>query len=86
MLYTSKGMARWLCITDREVRNLRDQGVLPEVRPGVFDAETTVQKYITFKFGNQDDQVRLIAARAEREETRGKIEKMRMEEAYYPAR
>ena len=64
MLYTSKGMARWLCITDREVRNLRDQGVLPEVRPGVFDAETTVQKYITFKFGNQDDQVRLIAARA----------------------
>ncbi len=81
MLYTSKGMARWLCITDREVRNLRDQGVLPEVRPGVFDAETTVQKYITFKFGNQDDQVRLIAARAEREETRGKIEKMRMEEA-----
>ena len=40
-----------------------------------------VRQYLNFKIGNKDDQARLVAARAEREETRGKIEKMRMEEA-----
>ena len=81
MLYTSKAVGEWLGITDRQVRNLRDQGVLSEVRPGVFDMKVCVRQYLNFKIGNKDDQARLVAARAEREETRGKIEKMRMEEA-----
>ena len=81
MLYTSKAVGEWLNITDREVRNLRDQVLLSEDRPGIFDMKTVVRQYLDFKIGNRDDQVRLIAARAEREETRGKIEKMRMEEA-----
>lgn len=81
MLYTSKAVGEWLGITDRQVRNLRDQGVLSEVRPGVFDMKVCVRQYLNFKIVNKDDQARLVAARAEREETRGKIEKMRMEEA-----
>ena len=79
-LYTSKAVGEWLGITDRQVRNLRDQGVLSEVRPGVFDMKVCVRQYLKFKIGDKDDQARLVAARAEREETRGKIEKMRMEE------
>lgn len=81
MLYTSKAVGEWLGITDRQVRNLRDQGVLSEVRPGVFDMKVCVRQYLNFKIGNKDDQARLVAARADREETRGKIEKMKMEEA-----
>ena len=77
-LYTSKAVGEWLGITDRQVRNLRDQGVLSEVRPGVFDMKVCVRQYLNFKTGGKDG---LAAARAEREETRGKIEKMRMEEA-----
>lgn len=80
-LYTSKAIAECLGITDRQVRNLRDDGVLSEVRPGVFDMKTVVRQYLDFKIGNRDDQIRLVAARAKREETRGKIEEMRMEEA-----
>lgn len=80
-LYTSKAVAECLGITDRQVRNLRDEGKLSEVRPGVFDMKTVVRQYLEMKVGNRDDQTRLVAARAEREETRGKIEKMRMEEA-----
>ena len=72
MLYTSKAVGEWLGITDRQVRNLRDQGVLSEVRPGVFDMKVCVRQYLNFKIGNKDDQARLVAARAEREETRGK--------------
>ena len=81
MLYTSKAVAEWLSITERRVRELRDEGVLPEVRPGVFNMKRCVRRYLKYKIGDKDDQVRLIAARAEREETRGEIEKMRMEEA-----
>ena len=70
MLYTSKAVGEWLGITDRQVRNLRDQGVLSEVRPGVFDMKVCVRQYLNFKIGNKDDQARLVAARAEWEETR----------------
>lgn len=44
MLYTSKAVGEWLGITDRQVRNLRDQGVLSEVRPGVFDMKICVRQ------------------------------------------
>ena len=73
MLYTSKAVGEWLGITDRQVRNLRDQGVLSEVRPGVFDMKVCVRQYLNFKIGNKDDQARLVAARAEREEAQGDL-------------
>ena len=32
-LYTSKVVAQWLCLTERRVRQLRDEGVIVEARP-----------------------------------------------------
>ena len=80
-LYTSKAVAEVLGVTERRVRELRDEGVLSEERPGIFNMKTVVKQYLTYKIGDKDDSSRLTAARADREETRGKIEKMKMEEA-----
>ena len=61
---------------------VKDEGVLTEERPGIFNLKTVVRQYVAYKTGGtKDDQSRLAAARADREETRGKIEKMKMEEA-----
>lgn len=80
-LYTSKAVAEVLGVTERRVRELRDEGVLSEERPGIFNMKTVVKQYLAYKIGDKDDKSRLAAARADREETRGKIEKMKMEEA-----
>lgn len=80
-LYTSKAVAEVLGVTERRVRELRDEGVLSEERPGIFNMKTVVKQYLTYKIGDKDDSSRLTAARADREETRSKIEKMKMEEA-----
>lgn len=78
-LYTSKVVGEWLGITDREVRALRDKGVLSEEKPGLFKMKSVVREYIQFKLGG-DRQEKLLAARAEREQARAKLETMRMEE------
>lgn len=80
-LYTSKAVAEVLGVTERRVRELRDEGVLSEERPGIFNMKTVVKQYLAYKIGDKDDSSRLTAARADREEIRGKIEKMKMEEA-----
>lgn len=81
-LFTTKGIADCLNLTERRVRELRDEGVLTEERPGIFNLKTVVRQYVAYKTGGtKDDQSRLAAARADREETRGEIEKMKMEEA-----
>lgn len=80
-LYTSKAVAEVLGVTERRVRELRDEGVLSEERPGIFNMKTVVKQYLAYKIGDKDDSSRLTAARADREETRGEIEKMKMEEA-----
>lgn len=80
-LYTAKAVAEVLGITDRQVRNLRDEGVLTEMRPGLFNLKTAVRQYLDFKLGGRDDQANLIAKKAEREAVKAEIEKMRLEEA-----
>lgn len=47
-LYTSKVVAQWLGLTERRVRQLRDEGVIAETRPGLYDLQPTVAKYITY--------------------------------------
>ena len=47
-LYTSKVVAQWLGLTERRVRQLRDEGVIAEARPGLYDLQPTVSKYITY--------------------------------------
>lgn len=50
-LYTSRVVANWLCLTERRVRQLRDEGVIQEARPGLYDLQQTVNKYITYLGG-----------------------------------
>ena len=40
-LYTSKVVAQWLGLTERRVRQLRDEGVIAEARPGLYDLQPT---------------------------------------------
>lgn len=47
-LYTSAAIARVLDMTERNVRHLRDNGVLTEVRPGLYDPTTSIHQYISF--------------------------------------
>lgn len=50
-LYTSKVVAQWLCLTERRVRQLRDEGVIQESAPGLYDLQQTVARYIQFLGG-----------------------------------
>lgn len=50
-LYTSKVIAQWLCLTERRVRQLRDEGVIVEARPGLYDLQPTVARYIKYLGG-----------------------------------
>lgn len=54
-LYTSKVVAAWLGLTDRRVRQLRDEGVLPETQPGLWELRPTVGRYIAYLRKGSDD-------------------------------
>ena len=43
-LFTTKGIADCLNLTERRVRELRDEGVLTEERPGIFNLKTVVRQ------------------------------------------
>ena len=50
-LYTSKVVAQWLGLTERRVRQLRDEGVIQEARPGLYDLQPTVLRYSRYVGG-----------------------------------
>ena len=50
-LYTSKVVAQWLGLTERRVRQLRDEGIISEARPGLYELQPTVVKYIKYLGG-----------------------------------
>ena len=50
-LYTSKVVASWLGLTERRVRQLRDEGVIQEARPGLYELQPTVRRYIQYLRG-----------------------------------
>ncbi len=47
-LYTSNVVADWLAITSRRVRQLRDEGVLAEKAPGLYELQASVVRYISY--------------------------------------
>lgn len=47
-LYTSNVVADWLAVTPRRVRQLRDEGVLAEKAPGLYDLQSSVVRYISY--------------------------------------
>lgn len=69
-LYTSKVIAQWLCLSERRVRQLRDEGVIQEARPGLYDLQPTVARYIQYLGGAgkenlNEERRRLTAAKRE---------------------
>lgn len=45
--YTSKAVAKWLDISERRVRQLRDEKVITEIRPGLYDLKTVNHQYMS---------------------------------------
>ena len=78
-LYTSKVVAAWLGLTERRVRQLRDEGVLSEKQPALYDLQATVTKYITFlrngsgKINLNDERAGLTRAKREAAEMENKL-------------
>lgn len=72
-LYTSKAVGEWLGLTERRVRQLRDEGVIQEKVPGLYDMRQTVTRYILFlRKGNGKANVneeRALLTKAKREAT-----------------
>ena len=69
-LYTSKVVAQWLCLTERRVRQLMDEGVIVEARPGLYELQPTVARYITYIGGAGKETLtneRMKLTRAKRE-------------------
>ena len=69
-LYTSRVVAQWLCLTERRVRQLRDEGVIVEARPGLYELQPTVARYITYIGGAGKETLtneRMMLTRAKRE-------------------
>ena len=69
-LYTSKVVAQWLCLTERRVRQLRDEGIIAEAAPGLYDLQQSVARYIQYLGGAgkenlNAERTRLTAAKRE---------------------
>lgn len=47
-LYTSKAISLVLDLTERRVRQLRDEGILTEARRGYFELQPTIHAYIQY--------------------------------------
>ena len=47
-LYDTKAVARFLDITERRVRQLRSDGVIAEILPGLYDLLDTNRRYINY--------------------------------------
>lgn len=63
-LYTVKVIASYLDLTERRVRQLRDEGVLIERAPGLYELRPNIRRYINFLRGNADGKADLNEERA----------------------
>lgn len=61
--YTAKGVAEFIGLTDRRVRQLRDKGIIHECRPGLYELRPTVREYIEYLRGDGPGRADLNAER-----------------------
>lgn len=47
-LYTCEVVADWLALTPRRVRQLRDEGIISERMPGLYEMKPTITRYIMY--------------------------------------
>ena len=85
-LYTAAVVAQWLKLSDRQVRKLRQQGILAEVRPGLYNLKDCVHRYIEYlkRNGTAEEAVdynteRAKLAKAKREKEELELELRRRE-------
>lgn len=74
-VYTATAVARFLNLTDRRIRQLKDEGIIKEYSPGLYDLREVTLAYIDYKSkgtgGNIDliqEKAKLIKAKREAEE------------------
>ena len=82
-LCTDKVVADWLALTPKRVKQLRDEGVLIEKSPGLYDLRASVLRYVNYiRTGNRADlngeralltKAKREAADMENEERRGNL-------------
>lgn len=63
-LYTTKIVAQYLDLSERRVRQLRDEGVLEEKAPGLYDLRSSVRRYINYLRGDKGGKADLNEERA----------------------
>ena len=79
-LYTSKVVAQHLNLTERRVRQLRDEGVIREKRPGLYDLVDTMTRYIKYigagsKAELNDERAKLTKEKRIAAETENRVRK-----------
>nr|DAH34548.1 MAG TPA: DNA packaging protein [Caudoviricetes sp.] len=79
-LYTSKVVAQHLNLTERRVRQLRDEGVIQEKRTGLYDLVDTMTRYIKYigagsKADLTDERAKLTKAKREAAEMENRVRK-----------
>lgn len=79
-LYTSRVVAQYLNLTERRVRQLRDEGVIKEKRPGLYDLIDTMSRYIKYigsgsKADLNEERAKLTKAKREAAEMENKVRK-----------
>ena len=90
-MYKAAAVARWLDMTERNVRLLRDKGVLTEYKPGLYDLKTVTVQYINFlrqknpeaedKVDYNTERAKLVRAKRESEELELQVRKNELHRA-----
>lgn len=65
-LYTAKAVAKWLDLTERRVRQLRDDKIISEYRPGLYELQETTLRYINYLRKNNPESEKQIDYNTER--------------------
>ena len=63
-LHTTKVVAEYLDLSERRVRQLRDEGVLEEKAPGLYELRPSVRRYINYLRGDEGGKADLNEERA----------------------
>lgn len=64
--YTTAAVAKWLDLSERRVRQLREQNIITEVRPGLYDLKTVNHQYINYLRKNNPESESTIDYNEER--------------------
>ena len=65
-LYTSKAIASWLDLSERRIRQLRDNRIITEYQPGLYDLRTVTHQYINYLRKNNPDSESTVDYNTER--------------------